>query len=625
MSGFVQNLKFSKLWSNLVFTLDLNKTQQGSSTGQQMPGTTTSPACNDLLSPRLRGSSRHPELNVGVSPGDVEASQDIVWDSTSPTQNRWRLKNTNDVEISDIVNRIAPKNINPKGSESSLSRWIVDGTILSPPVNSNQNGRKKSSRQSNVEDLWKLAKQFDENMQQDEETSEQLNSVTTDHCKSVNTYETKPTTSSVLSHVKNLKCSSSSDQAEAELHALFDCSTQGVSGRLSEGSVCSQEMVDQPVSEGFAKHQQTELKPADKSGTAEQKETCSLSTKNRIEFYDDWESDDLLNDPFILAITQNPNGLDANPDTTLKSHTQTNSKLSVLNSDAVQSLQELCPKPKLSNRSTFRLEPNPHFPSKMNKDVSKTSFTVIQPKSKMTVKNSAVPKTRPAVQPNSITTEVGAPSVKDISDSLWDSGDDELLYQVCDSLEKISNCHPKEVNPSKCREHQEVAVGGQLKTTEVLPTNTTGSVLSGASANNRRSSGTFLRSNSLPGTSCNASHQGWNIPMNGTNSKSGMSQSFPKSRVGQDTFNLCSNFSGNFQAGNGNMDTKLQTMTTRGPHISKSHHTAFKRNMSDSAVIRNKVFVSSQTTGKCSAAEIEKKKQEALARRRLRMQNTSKP
>lgn len=443
-------------------------------------------------------------------------------------------------------------------------------------------------RQSHVEDLWKLARQFDENMQQDEETSEQLSSVNIDHCKHVNTSETKPTTSSLPSHVKNLKCSSSSDQAEAELHALFDCSTQGVSGRLSEGSVCSQEMMDQPVSEGFAKRQQTELKPADKSGTAEQKETCSLRTKNHVEFYDDWESDDLLNDPFILAITQNPNGLDANPETTLKSHTQTNSKLTVLNSDSAQSLQELCPKPKLSNRNTFRLEPNPQFQSKMKKDVSKTNFTVIQPKSKMTVKNSAIPKTLPTVQPNSITTEVAASSVKDISDSLWDSGDDELLYQVCDSLEKISNSQPKEVNPDNFRENQKVTVGCQLKTAEFLPTNTTGSVLSGVGANNRRSSGTFLRSNSLSGTSWNASHQGWNIPMNSTNSKSGMSQSFPERCVGQDTFNLCSNFSGNFQAGNGNMGTKLQPMTTRGPHISKSYHTAFKRNVSDSAVIRNK-------------------------------------
>lgn len=440
-------------------------------------------------------------------------------------------------------------------------------------------------RQSNVEDLLKLARQFDENMQQNEETSEQLNSVDMDHCKSVST-SAKPTTPSLQSNVKNLKCPSSSDQAEAELHALFDCSTQGASGRLSQGSVYSQEMTDQPVSEGFAERQQTELKSADKSGTAEQKETCSLGTKHCLEFCDDWENDDLLNDSFILAITQNPNGLDANPETRLKSHTETNSKPSVLNLDSAQSFQELRPKSRTTNRNTFRLKPNPHFQPKLNKEVSKAKFTVIQPI--MTVKNSVIPKTLPAVQPNSVTAEVGAPSVKDVSDSLWDSGDDELLYQVCDSLERISNSRPKEVNSNNYRGNQEVTVDCQLKTTEFLPINTTGSVLPGVGANNRRSSGTFVRSNSLPGTSCNASYQGWTGPMNGINRKSGMSQSFPESCVGQDTFNHGRDFSETFKARNGNTDTKLQTLTTRGPHISKSHQTAFKRNVSDSAVIRNK-------------------------------------
>ncbi|XP_017283947.1 ewing's tumor-associated antigen 1 [Kryptolebias marmoratus] len=617
MSDSARSPEFSELWRNHISKPDRNKTQQGRKTGQQMPETGASPVCSDLLSPRFRGSSRYHGLNVGESPGDVEVSQDIFWDSTSPTQTGFGHKNTQVVEISDIVNRIAPKNIKPKGSESSLFRWINDGTIPCTPENPKPKVRKRSSRQSKVEDLMKLARQFDENMQQGEETSEQLNSVNDDLRK------TKP------SVVKNLKCPSSSAQAEAELHALFDCSTQRVSGRLSEGSGCSQEVPDQIASVGFAKRQQAELKQADKSGTSEQKETRSHGTKN-CEFYDDWDNDDLLNDSFILAITQNPNGRDANPETTPQARTQTSTKPpSVLNSDSAQkptegrckmscsALQDLCPKLKTTNRSTFRLESNSHFLSKVNKEVSKSNFTVIEPKSKINVKNSAAPKLLPTSQPNKVThIQAEAPSVQDISDSLWDDGDDELLYQVCDSVERTSNGQPKEVNPNNSREKEEKTADRRLKTTE--------SVHSGVSASNRQSSGAFVRSNSLPGTGCKTNYQGWNVLMQGANRKPGMSQSFPGSHVSLGTFNQDRDFSGTFRARSSNVDTKLQTVAARVPQNSKSHPAAFKRNMSDSAIISNKVFVTSQTAGKCSAAEIERKKQEALARRRLRMQNAPK-
>lgn len=455
-------------------------------------------------------------------------------------------------------------------------------------------------RQSNVEDLKKLARQFDANMQQDEESSEQLNFINNDLCRTANSSEAKPTTASLPINVKNLKCPSSSDQVEAELHALFDCSTQGGSGRLSEGSACSQEMVHQPVSAGLAKCQQTELLLAHGSGTAEQKETCSNGAKNCDEFYDDWENDDLLNDSFILAITQNPHGQDATPETTQQPHT--NTKLpSVLNSHSAHkptdgrcntsssALQELCPKPKAKNRSTFRLEPNPHFQSKVNKEALESNFTVIHPTLKGTAKNSAASKMQPTSQTSKVTNiQAEAPSADDISDSLWDDGDDELLYQVCDSVERISNSQPKEVNPNNCRGIEEETADRQVETKIVPPIGTTGSIHSGVSANSKRSSGAFVRSNSLPGTSCKTSYQGWNIPMKGANNKSRMSESFPESGVNQGTFNHGRDFSGTFQAGNSNMDAKLQTAAARGQPDSKSHQRAFKRNVSDSAIISSK-------------------------------------
>ncbi|XP_070772584.1 ewing's tumor-associated antigen 1 homolog [Enoplosus armatus] len=620
--------EFTDLWRS-VSKLCHSKTQD-KKTGKQMPGT-TSPMCKDLQSPKRRGYSRYPGLNNGDSPGDVEPSQDIFWDPTSPTPANAGLRNTRVVEISDIVNRIAPKDVKRRGTESPLLQWIGDSAVPCTPDIPKPRVRKKSSRQSSVDDLMKLARQFDENMQQDRETSEQLNTVNNNLNECVNTSKTKLAETSFPSNVKDLKCPSSSDQVEAELHALFDCSTQIVSGQLSQGSsasACSQEIKDQPG---------TDLKTADKSGSAahpaEEKGSCGFSGNSCDDFDDDWENDDLLNDSFVLAMTQDPDQQhDTNPKTTLQSTTNTyttrftsvckptantnsaHQPSNLHSKPSYSALRELCPKPKTTNRSTFKLEPNSHFQTRpAAKEVSESSFTVIQPKSKMPVQKFAPTKTLSTPQPDKITndqkeTSVAADSVKDISDSLWDNGDDDaLLYQVCDSVERISNSQPQQVSTSNCQEKQDIAGDRH------------------ASAN-RQSPCAFVRSNSLPGTSCETvNYQGWNIPMKGANNKSGMSQSLPGSRMSLGTFSQCRDSSGTFQAGNANVDMKPHTVTARAPQNSKSHHTAFKRNVSDSAVISNKVFVTSQMTGKCSAAEIERKKQEALARRRLRMQNTAKP
>ncbi|XP_038593648.1 ewing's tumor-associated antigen 1 isoform X1 [Micropterus salmoides] len=653
--------EFTDLWrsvSKLCHSKTIDK-----KTEKQMPGTTTSPMCKDLQSPKRRGFSRYPGLNNGDSPGDVEPTQDIFWDSTSPTPAITGLKNTRVVEISDIVNRIAPKDVKQKVTESPLLQWIGDSAVPCTPDMPKPRVRKKSSRQSSVEDLKKLARQFDENMQQDRETSEQLNTFNNNPNKCLGTSKTKLTETSFPCNVKDLKCPSSSDQVEAELHALFDCSTQKVSGRLSQGSsasACSQEIKDQRVTSTLAEIRQSELKSTDKSGQAarpaEEKGSCGFSVNMCDDFDDDWENDDLLNDSFLLAMTQNPDQQhDTNPKTILPVHHSSNTKTNITQSTSVckptantssahqpsnlhskpscSALQELCPKPKTTNRSTFKLAPNPHFqPKTTAKEVSKSSFTVIQPKSDMSVQKSAPTKTLSTPRPDKISndqqreTNVAADSVKDISDSLWDNGDDDaLLYQVCDSVERISNSQPQQVSLSNCQEKQDVTVDRQCKTTAPMPINAAWSVNTGASAN-RQSPCAFVRSNSLPGTSCESvNYQGWNIPMKGANNKSRMSQSLPGSRMSLGEFSQCRDSSGTFQAGNANVDMKPHAVTARAPQNSKSHHTAFKRNVSDSAVISNKVFVTSQMTGKCSAAEIERKKQEALARRRLRMQNAPKP
>ncbi|XP_029305045.1 ewing's tumor-associated antigen 1 homolog [Cottoperca gobio] len=262
--------EFTELWRS-VSKLSRNKVQDNT-TGQHMAATSASVLCKDWQSPKRRDCSRYPGLNNGDSPGDVEPTQDIFWDPTSPTASTGSgLRNTRVVEISDIVNRIAPKDVKRKGTDSPLLQWIGDSAVPCTPDIRKPRVRKKSSRQSSV-DLVKLARQFDENMQQDRETSERLNTVNNNLNECVNTSKTKVSETSFPNNVKDLKCPSSSEHVEAELHALFDCSTQRVSGRLSQGSSASPEIKRQPLTSALAEPGQLALKSADRPGPAAHEE-----------------------------------------------------------------------------------------------------------------------------------------------------------------------------------------------------------------------------------------------------------------------------------------------------------------------------------------------------------------
>lgn len=457
-------------------------------------------------------------------------------------------------------------------------------------------------RQSNVADLVKLARQFDENMQQDRESSEHLNTVSKKLDEFGNTSKTDLRETSSLRNSNDLQCLSSSDPVEAELHALFDCSTQAVSGQLSQlfsASSGSQEVKEQAVTGVLKESGQTKQKSTDKSDpaahSAEQKGACGFSTNNCDDFDDDWENDDLLNDSFVVAMTQNPpQQLDINPKTTLHSNTK---KSTTLFPSACQStpnalpalkpldskpscctLQQLCPKLKTSNRSTFKLETNPHFQAK---NPFKSNFGVKQPEIKP-----ASTKMLSTSQSDKITncqTEIcaAADSVKGISDSLWDDGDDDaLLYEICDSVERISNSQPRQVSPDNKK--QAVTVDRRQKSTTPLPIERVRPLSSKA---NRESPCQFVRSNSLPGTCSEAvNYQGWNIPMKGAINH--ISQSLPEKNIVLGTVSRFKDSSGIFRPGNDNVDVKQYTVPANAP--SKSCHTAFKRNVSDSAVISNK-------------------------------------
>lgn len=459
----------------------------------------------------------------------------------------------------------------------------------------------------------KLARQFDENMQQDREMSEHPTTVNNNlsDCGNISKTEQKRTLCS--SKIGDYKGSSSSDRVEAELHALFDCSTQKFSGQLSQvssASSSSQEVKDQPVMAAVIG--QTELKSDEKCGPARQTAEEKGSAKSNVnDFDDDWEDDDLLNDPVLIAMTQNPlQELVTTPKTESNTKTNTTCFTSMCNRTANtisahqslcsrpsrSELQELCPKPKTTNRSTFKLEPNPHFQAASNsaaKDISKTNFTVIQSKPQIPAQKCSTTKTQSVPQPDKITTSqknmCAAPdTVKGFSDSLWDDDgdDDALFYQVCDTMERISNSQPLQAIPGDGQEKQDAAEDRRRKSTKPLPIETVWSTSAGSRAN-KQSPCAYVRSNSLPETRREGvSYQEWNIPMKGANSRSSMSHSLPGSRAGPGTFSQRKSLPGTFQAGNDKVDMNPYTVSARVP--STTPQTACKRSVSDSAVISNK-------------------------------------
>ncbi|XP_056291604.1 uncharacterized protein etaa1b [Pseudoliparis swirei] len=504
---------FTELWSAIS---SRNDQMHERTSGQRHAAgaSAASTMCTDLRSPQHGGCSRYAGWNNGDSPGDVEPSQDIFWDPTSPTSGAAGPRNTRFVEISDIVNRIAPKEVKRKASP--LLQWIgVSAVPCTQGVPKMRLG-KRSSRQSSVDDLLKLARQFDENMQQDRETSERLDAGGDAFRDRADAPE--PPGARVP------KCPPSSDPVEAELRALFDGSTQRVSGRLSQGS--------------SARSQEAKRQPAPTSAGGSAPAAGRGSSNDWDDFEDDWDADDLLDDSFELPTADGRDRpLGTAPVGTPPARPP----------PKPSALREACPEPKTSNRSTFRSEPNPHLRSAEVPGGSESAPADLRPDA---AKTASVP----------------IPGDADADGSWDDDGvDDALLCQVCDRVERTSDSQPPRVSPAAPR-------------------------WVNAAAADRQSPRTFGRSNSLPeGAGESGNYKGWDVPLKGGDRRPAMWRSLSGSRRGLGSFN----------------DPKPQT--------------TFKRNESDPAAGSSKVFVSSQTV-KCSAAEIGRKKQEAQARRRLRMQ-----
>ncbi|XP_067241529.1 ewing's tumor-associated antigen 1 isoform X3 [Chanodichthys erythropterus] len=615
----------------------------------QSPYNHTSYNCRkDFTTPKRRPRIRFNGCYSGDSPNETEPPQDIIWDPNSPTQNLNGGGDAKVIEISEIVKRIAPKVEKSKEGDSVL-QWIGDSAIPCTPEIRQPRVRRISTRQSSVEDLKKLAKQFDINMtRQDKEKQQEstekrnkLNKLQSDH-----TVTTERPTSVPISSEKLTGCSSLARQEEEELQALFDGPTQHISGRLSPPSVnCTPESSTEPVAQ---------------AGTR----SCSATTINapvdapkatEVKFDDDWENDDLLNDSFVLEMTQNPVPLNvaqkpstAQPESCSKKcnfEASVNPSVSIGRNICFQTQQstskcstftKTLPGVKTSNRSTFTLKPPASAQNHTTEKLVKTSPVNQEKKQtqpsqgtgqveldRMT-KDCGVSSQTSSAQFDGVSEE-DMKSLFD-SDGLWnDEDDDDLLCQACDDVEKLSASQEQQRLSEK---YKNFAHDKSRSFASKAPSSSDTVCSQNMGINSRcqprEPTRTFARSNSVPCTSSSSGFkQGYGV-LSTTKSSSSVLGSHSAQQYGH-----AQNQSGHVGSRPGSarsMDTSQTVVPQRATvgNTSNSHHYTFKRHLSDSMTLTNKVFISSHTTAKCSAAEIERKKQEAIARRRSRMQASQK-
>lgn len=246
---------------------------------------------------------------------DPDFHQDIIWDTTSPSPVRHgrgqrRAANVRAVDISDIANRIAPKNGRLEEVDSSLLQWIGDSAIPCTPEVRQPKAKHVSTKQSTVEDLMRLAKRFDFNMRQDE-AQEQNSDAPGSKCaeKQMLPHGDRFTTAHNGSAIKSAALEPNdrkpvderrlNQEMDDDLDFLFDGPTQQLSGRLSQASSFhTQDVPERNV-----------VKACDSRKGSSFCTTANSDSKqvnNADDFDDDWNSDGLLDDSLLLEMTQNP-------------------------------------------------------------------------------------------------------------------------------------------------------------------------------------------------------------------------------------------------------------------------------------------------------------------------------
>nr|XP_033793361.1 ewing's tumor-associated antigen 1 isoform X2 [Geotrypetes seraphini] len=222
-----------------------------------------------------RLSKRNLLLAAFNSPSsDAELQEEIFWDPQSPTSyalgndKRKQAGKNCTVEISEIVNRIPPQDKNQTNSEvAHLRTWIGEDAIPCTPSIVKVRGRTKLSDtklklKNGEEELMQFVKQFNRNMVdavqhqdiEDHTLISEMKTLNNDihedaHIQEFHAFVDDIPEADIALSLKPIKHSSgipqlepnekssqkSIDQeAEVAFNAIFDCSTQKLSGRLSQ-------------------------------------------------------------------------------------------------------------------------------------------------------------------------------------------------------------------------------------------------------------------------------------------------------------------------------------------------------------------------------------------------------
>uniref|UniRef100_A0A8C7K4S0 ETAA1 activator of ATR kinase a n=1 Tax=Oncorhynchus kisutch TaxID=8019 RepID=A0A8C7K4S0_ONCKI len=581
--------------------------------------------CEDFKTPTRVPRSRYSNVfNKGESPmNESELQQDIIWDATSPSPLRTGKKysaNVGIVDISEIVNRIAPKHGRPVVPESSLLQWIGDSAIPCTPEMQQPRAKKKSPRPNRVDDLLKLAKQFDFNMlRQDEERVNDMHEQSlellsdSEDILNLDGNENQPppllsnvTPESTQSALTTNSTGNSKDQIppdhemEDDMDFLFDGPTQHISGNLSQNSLPrSLEVKTAPTVSSKVIPGKYPDSIHGHTSTVSSSHPVKRSSANN-NFDDDWENDDLLDDSLVFEITQNPDFF-ATPNhcSTQRGSNETkheNINPSAISKNALQGSRDI--KPAMSkgqnetvkNRKSFTLEANPNVQAKSIPSEALPKAGNVPDTVKPTPHRNVL-QNQPSLNNNMKGTEDDLDSLF-ASDSIWDDKDDDLLCQACDNLEsQVQSMEDPVIT------HTQSLPSNQMERQMFVPVS--------APLNSSRSNvnqTTETTQSKYP----NISVYSQSAPGNGN--------TFNNDKVPVTVVSGCKRQSYNSSAGNvtANSTYRLQNPAAgEGPYQS----TRVK-----STCVWSAAVVIPVTSGKCSVVEIELKKQQAKEKRRQRMQ-----